>query len=340
VKTRYTSIETTNRNSSSTKSSRRSSNIPKIVKQNDRSSANNSLIRDITTPDKFIPLHQKSSSSTKKSTIKSFRPGSSGVRHAQQYGLHDSSSKKSVYPEIYSRKDSQSKYKMSCKLDFNAKSIGGINMMSGKSKLAKNTTVQKQLTNKIPRAPQTKRNSQMYGTFCKAEYETKKRLSSRNTQNSYKGIYNTLDNTKPTSSNDGGQTPLNIMGENISSAFNKVGMNWAIKNKPADNFKESKNYRSMTSLMNNPTVAKKFHIKKNKHIVQHGQNVQPTFMSGRYTTDGSATRNQTSASGRSNVQPRCRATSQTSQNSSITRRYQLKNIHCNSFALLNNAKVN
>lgn len=112
VKTRYTSSETTNRNSSSTKSSRRSSNIPKIVRQSERNSNNNSLVRDVTTPDKFIQINQKNSSSTKKSTIKSFRPGSSSIRYGHGNSITDSSSKKKFYPEINSRKESSSKYKM------------------------------------------------------------------------------------------------------------------------------------------------------------------------------------------------------------------------------------
>lgn len=178
VKTRYTSSDTTNknssstnRNSSSTKSSRRSNNVPKILKQNDRSSNNNSLVRDIKTPDKFFPLYQKSSSSTKKSTVKSFRPGTSNLRQPLPAGMHDSSSKKRIYPNLNSRKDISTKYKMPWKLDFNTRSISTVNTMSSKSKIvANNANMQKNI---IPKVPQTKRNSQMYGTFSKAEYMNK-----------------------------------------------------------------------------------------------------------------------------------------------------------------------
>lgn len=178
--------------------------------------------------------------------------------------------------------------------------------------------MQAKLSNNIPRAPQTKRTGQMYGTFCKADYVTKKRLSSRNIQTSYAGIYKTLDNTKPTLTQNEAESNLNV--ENVS-AFNKVGMNWAIKNRQSDTLKDSKNYRSMTSLMTGPTVAKKFHIKKNKYIAENS-NIG-SFMS-RHIVDGSESR-KTSVSGR-DAPSRQRTTVQSSKNSSITRRYQLKNV--------------
>lgn len=124
-------------------------------------SANSSLARDITTPDKFIPLHQKNSSSNKKSTIKSFRPQEVHIRNAQQVGMSVSSQKKRLKLHC---KNQEMKYKMPLKLDFNNKMMSGVTTLSSKPSEGK-ISVQSKLANNIPRAPQTKRNMQLGGTF-------------------------------------------------------------------------------------------------------------------------------------------------------------------------------
>lgn len=97
--------------------------------QKDRKSSNSSLVRDVVTPDKFIPVHQKNSSSNKKSTIKSFRPQNMNMRNAQNLGMNDSSQKKRY--RINSKKH-EDKYKMPLKLDFNAKALSNATILTTK----------------------------------------------------------------------------------------------------------------------------------------------------------------------------------------------------------------
>ena len=128
------------------------------------------------------------------------------------------------------------------------------------------------------------------------------------------------------------------MNNHNVSAFNKIGMNWAVKNKQAmGGIKDSKNYRSMSSLMKKKQAEPKKHqiSIKSKHATNTA-NIERSFMS-RYKAEGSAVRKQSIASNRS-IGSRCRNSSQTSKNSSVTRRYQLKSKNCSSFALLTYVK--
>jgi hypothetical protein len=128
--------------------------------QKERKSNNSSLIRDITTPDKFIPLHQKNSSSNKKSTIKSFRPQDVQMRNAHNLGMNDSSQKKKLKLQS---KNADIRGKMPLKLDFNTKSMSNVTILTTKPS-KKKISVQSKLSNNIPKAPQSKRN-QLSGTF-------------------------------------------------------------------------------------------------------------------------------------------------------------------------------
>lgn len=97
------------------------SSLLKISDKKNIRSTNSSLIRDITTPDKFIPIQQKNSSSNKKSTIKSFRPHNGSMRRTHQIGMRDSSQNKV-----------DSKYKMPLKLDFTTKAISKLRLLKFK----------------------------------------------------------------------------------------------------------------------------------------------------------------------------------------------------------------
>ncbi|CAI2386831.1 unnamed protein product [Moneuplotes crassus] len=282
VGTRYTSSETSHRNRSSTKSSRRSKK--ELATWNLRSkhkgkrSTNSSLlshkadlsreVKNITTPDKFIALHQKNSSSNKKSTLKKFRPQNVSLRRAVQTGMSGSSNKKKLKIR-YKNKDAVEK--MPLKLDFNTKSIT-------------NLTKQSKFSNRIPKAPQTKRNSQIGGTFYKANYDQKPKLSSRNNMPSYSGMYSTLDNGKHhisqqedkreyllTKAQDSSscqrfsnQYDLGNTSKDSSCGIRKIGYNWAINNVPSWKKDKSKNYSSMSSLMNRPSEARKQSFQKPK----------------------------------------------------------------------------
>lgn len=201
------------------------SSLLKTSGQKERRSNNSSLARYIKTPDKFIPIHQKNSSSNKKSTIKNFRPQNIAVRGAQQCGMSESSQKKRLKVNC---KNVEGQYKMPLKLDFNTKSMSNV----------------------IPKAPQTKRNGQLGATFCQANYQERPKLSSRNNVITYSGIYNTMDNTKHNFSQHESTTDK----ENITKP-NKFSYKWMAKNIAAGAgvvLKQNKNFRSMTSLMNKP----------------------------------------------------------------------------------------
>ena len=126
----------------------------------------------------------------------------------------------------------------------------------------------------------------MSGTFCKANYDQRPKLSSRNNLAAYSGIYSTLDNAKhhtsqqenvqedllmkrkdsaPSDSKFECQYGLNLRMKDNPPPLSKVGHNWAINQPPNWVSTKSKNYRSMTSLMNRPSVGRKFSLQKNKN---------------------------------------------------------------------------
>lgn len=283
------------------------SSLLKTSGQKDRRSNNSSLARDIKTPDKFIPIHQKNSSSNKKSTIKNFRPQNIAVRGAQQYGMSDSSQKKRLKVNC---KNIEGQYKMPLKLDFNNRSMSNVTILTTKPS-KKKITVQ----SNIPRAPQTKRNSQLGGTFCQGNYEERPKLSSRNNVITYSGIYNTMDNTKHNLSHHENSTDK----ENMAKP-NKFSYNWVAKNLAAGAGvvpKQNKNFRSMTSLMNKPSGPRKFSLtKQNRYAFGEGDSA--SFMSKQDSQEPTA---------RSNIfqqihnLSRGREVSTRFKNPSITRRY-------------------
>ncbi|CAI2386749.1 unnamed protein product [Moneuplotes crassus] len=253
VRTRYTSSETSNRNRSSTKSSIRSKkdihswNIRD--KNKEKRSNNNSVIS------------HKAETNREDNKI--------SLRRATQIGMSGSSNKKKLKIR-YKNKDIADK--MTLKLDFNSKSI---------------TTFKRKnkLSNKIPKAPQTKRNSESSGTFYKANYEKRQKLSSRNNLAAYSGIYSTLDTAKHHISQHearrenllskgkdssscqkiSNQFGIGFKGKETTSALRKIGHNWGINNIPSWKLDKNKNYSSMTSLMNKPAGVRKFSFQNNKN---------------------------------------------------------------------------
>lgn len=118
-------------------------------------------------------------------------------------------------------------------------------------------------SNRIPKAPQPKRIPQLSGTFCKASYEERPKLSSRNSTISSKlsGVKHNF------SHHETGRYKDN------TSALERPGTYFALNQVKSNGIqKGGKNYRSMTSLMNKPAVGRKFSLQKARLAFVTNQN--------------------------------------------------------------------
>jgi len=288
------------------------SSLWKASSQKDRKSANSSLGRDITTPDKFIPTYQKNSSSNKKSTVKSFRPQDIQIRGVKQFGISDSSQKKRL--KLRS-KNPDDKGKLPLKLDFNMKSMSNVTIMTTKP-INKKISVQSKLSNNIPKAPSAKRN-QLSGTFCQSNYQEQPRLSSRNNAATYSGIHKAMDEGKHNNSHYEVMKPK----ENL---IHKGMYNWVVKPVTSNSEnKVNKNYRSMTSLINRPGTTRNFSSQRSRYSQKPSNpNDSSSFVSKHEIQPSNIRKNVFQQ-----IQNLTRRDSTTKvKNASITRRYLCRNI--------------
>lgn len=206
------------------------------------------------------------------------------IRAASQLGMSGSSHKK----KLKVCKNVDPKGMMPLKLDFNTRSMSNVQILTTKP-TQKKISVQSKLSNNIPRVPPTKRGSVLGGTFCKANYDERPKISSRNNIVTYSGIYSTHDSVKH-----------NISAQEPNTAKEVGGL------------RPSKNFRSMTSLMNKPAI-RKLSIQKQRYNF------------GCNETSIGAKRDPSESSDRHNIfqqiQNLSRRDSSRLKNTSITRRY-------------------